>query len=176
MRLTVRGCSLLLCLALAPLGMARQDQEFVEALRLTTLGRARYPGEPTFPAIELLVLASPAAPEPDVDHAWSLVELLEERLPDMASQWELLAAAVLARASLDDSARAVISRASDPADATALTYEANARLLLGDREEAIRLLGDYLEMQPQRRGQVATDPWWQALRGDPDFEALLTEE
>ena len=155
---------------------ALQQGELIEALRLTTLGRDRYPDEPTFPAIELLVLASPAAPEPGVDHAWRLVMLLEERLPDMASQWELLAAAALARSGLPDSARAVISRASDPADATALTYEANARLLLGDREEAIRLLADYVEMQPQRRGQVATDPWWESLRGDPDFQALLTEE
>lgn len=155
---------------------AVQRGEYVDALRLTALGRDQYPNEPTFPAIELLVLASPAAPEPDVDDAWRLVMLLEERLPDMASQWELLAAAALARTGLADSARAVISRASDPADATALNYEANARLLLGDREEALRLLAGYLEMQPQRRGQVATDPWWESLRGDPEFETLLTEE
>ena len=44
------------------------------------------------------------------------------------------------------------------------------------KEQAIRLLADYVEMQPQRRGQVATDPWWESLRGDPDFQALLTEE
>jgi serine/threonine-protein kinase len=155
---------------------ALQKGELVEALRSTTLGRDRYPAEPAFQAIELLVLASPAAPEPDVDHAWELATLLEERLPEMASQWELLAAAALARTGLSDSARAVISRASDPADATALNYEANARLLLGDREEAIRLLAAYLEMQPQRRGQVASDPWWESLRGSPDFETLLTEE
>lgn len=155
---------------------AVQRGEYVDALRLTALGRDQYPNEPTFPAIELLVLASPAAPEPDVDDAWRLVMLLEERLPDMASQWELLAAAALARTGLADSARAVISRASDPADATALNYEANARLLLGDREEALRLLAGYLEMQPQRRGQVATDPWWESLRGDTEFETLLTEE
>jgi TolB-like protein len=155
---------------------ALQHGEFIEARRLTTLGRERYPTEPTFPAIELLVLASPAAPEPEIGHTWRLAKLLEEQLPEMASQWELLVASALVRAGLPDSARAVISRASDPADATALNYEANARLLLGDRDEAIRLLARYLEMLPQRRGQVATDPWWESLRGDPDFETLLTEE
>jgi len=155
---------------------ALQQGEFDEALRLTTMGRERYPSEPTFPAIELLVLASAAAPEPDVGHTWHLTKLLEEQLPEMASQWELLSAAALVRAGLPDSARAVISRASDPADATALNYEAYARLLLGEREEALRLLARYLEMQPQLRGQVATDPWWESLRGDPDFEALLAEE
>lgn len=155
---------------------ALQQGEIVEARRLATLGRDRYPAEPVFAAIELLVLASPAAPEPDVDHAWRLAALLGERLPGMTSQWELLAAAALVRAGLPDSARAVIARASDPSDATALNYEANARLLLGDREEAIRLLAAYLQMKPQLRGQVATDPWWESLRGDPDFEALLTEE
>jgi len=150
--------------------------EFAEVRRLTTLSREIYPAEPSFPAIELLVLASPAAPEPDVDDAWYLVKLLTERLPQMASQWEMLGASALVRAGLPDSARAVISRASDSTDATALAYEANARLLLGEPEEAIRLLARYLELLPQRRGQVATDLWWKSLHGDPEFEALLAEQ
>jgi serine/threonine-protein kinase len=155
---------------------ALQKGEFEEARRLTTLGRARYPSDPAFPAVELLVLASPAAPEPDVGHAFYLMKLLKEQLPDMASQWELLGDAALARAGLPDSARAVISRASDSTDATAIYYEANVWLLLGEKTEAIRLLARYPELQPERRGLLATDPWWESLRGDPDFEAILTEE
>ena len=70
----------------------------------------------------------------------------------------------------------MISRASDSSD-VALNYEANARLLLGEREEVIRLLGRYLELQPQRRGQLATDPWWESLQGgDPEFKEILVEQ
>ncbi|MEJ2312145.1 MAG: BTAD domain-containing putative transcriptional regulator [Gemmatimonadales bacterium] len=155
---------------------ALQKGEYEEARRISTMGTETYPSDPAFPALELLGMASPAAPEPDVGHAWHLTEILEEQLPKMASQWELLTAAVLARAGQSDSARAVISRASDSTNANALYYEANGWLLLGEKTEALRLLARYSELQPERHGQLATDPWWESLRGDPEFEALLTQD
>ena len=87
------------------------------------------------------------------------------------------AAAVLARAGLADSAKAVIQRTrsqapSDPEEW--ITYEeAHAWLLLGERDKALRALGRYLEANPEDRPYIAKDSWFQDLRDDPRFEQLI---
>ncbi len=92
----------------------------------------------------------------------------------------LLVAMGLMRAGLPDSARAVAVRAR--ADATIdptrdLVYiEILLRNLLGDREEALRLVSMYLATNPQDRASMARDStWWlRGLRDDPRFRALVT--
>jgi len=51
--------------------------------------------------------------------------------------------------------------------------EAAARLLLGEREESLRLLGLYLSAMPDRRARIARDPWFRLLRDDPAFQSLV---
>ncbi len=87
-------------------------------------------------------------------------------------------AAVLARGGNPDSARAVIrgGRAIAVADDPWLDYrEAHARLQLGEQEEAMRLLGRFLDAMPDRRAYLAKDWWFRSLRGDSAFRALVGE-
>ncbi len=85
-------------------------------------------------------------------------------------------AAVLARANLADSARAVIRHARETApqaDPRLDQREANARLQLGEPDEALRLLARFLEARPDERPKVAKDWWWRPLRDHPQFRALV---
>jgi predicted Zn-dependent protease len=85
-------------------------------------------------------------------------------------------AAVLARAGLDDSARAVIRRARATApeeDPWIDYYAANARLQLDETEEAIGLLARFLDAVPARKSYVAKDWWWKSLREHPEFLAIV---
>jgi predicted Zn-dependent protease len=87
-------------------------------------------------------------------------------------------AAVLARAGLADSSRAVIrlARATAPREDPWLDYrEANARVQLGEPERAIRLLERFLDAIPARRSYVAEDWWWKPLREHPEFRAIVEQ-
>ena len=97
----------------------------------------------------------------------------EEREAKMA------VAAVLARAGLADSARHVLVSArgdkeSDPAGEL-LHIEAYVRTLVGDKDEAIRLLGQYLTANPEHRdGFAADNAWrWRSLRDDKRFRQMV---
>jgi hypothetical protein len=46
--------------------------------------------------------------------------------------------------------------------------------LLGERDEALRALGMYLEASPQEKSYIAKDPWFQELRDDPRFKQLIS--
>ena len=85
-------------------------------------------------------------------------------------------AAVLARAGAEDSAKAVIQRTRSQAPEDPEQYvaydEAHAWLHLGERDEALRALGMYLEASPQDKSYIAGDPWFQDLRDDPRFKQL----
>jgi hypothetical protein len=91
----------------------------------------------------------------------------------------MLVALALARAGLGDSARAVALRSrgdatTDPTHDQAL-IESLVRMLLGDKDEALRLLSTYIATNPQFRGSLARDQswWFQSLRDDPRFKALV---
>jgi hypothetical protein len=91
----------------------------------------------------------------------------------------MLVAMALVRADLPDSARAVALRSRgnvtiDPTHDLAY-YEAQVRGLLGDRDEAFRLLGIYLAANPQRRDGLARDETWtmRDLRSDPRFATVV---
>lgn len=155
-------------------------EDYDEAIRWAETGRHRFPDDVRFPALELHVLTHGGAP--DVARGWELVEATV-RLAAPRSRGIFTAimrgkmAAVLARAGLADSARAVLRRAraeSPDAALESLTQEeAHARLLLGDREAALDALGSYLDANPDERAYAAVDPWWRELHGDPRFVALV---
>ncbi len=143
-------------------------------------GRRRFPDAVDFVALELAIMTQGA--EPNVPLAWELVQL-GERLTSpqhralYGSILKMQVAAVLARVGLKDSAEAVIERTrslapEDPEQWIAYN-EAHAWLLLGERDEALRALGMYLEASPQEKSYIAEDPWFQDLRDDPRFAELV---
>jgi hypothetical protein len=103
----------------------------------------------------------------DPDSAWGWVrrgtDVAEEAVrPAARLQLEIVAAGVLARAGLTDSARAVLAGArrtagpGAPQNALArLLLEASVRLLVGDTGQARSLVDSYLERRPDARAELA---------------------
>ncbi len=130
----------------------------------------------------LLMLSSPG--RANIDRAWQLSQELETLTPESARDFyghygQILAGGVVARAGLPDSARRVLDRArvgleGDP-DRELAGYEAVMRTLLGDHDEAIRLLKIYVAANPDHLfnpdGEVHW--WWRDLRDHSDFQSIL---
>lgn len=84
-----------------------------------------------------------------------------------------------AAAALRDSARHVLTRAR--ADRTIdprgelMGYEAFVRALIGDKEEAVKLLQTYLTDHPEHREGFSKVNawWWRPLQDDPRFKRLI---
>lgn len=153
--------------------------EFADAQHWCHIGLAHYPGDPRFTECELTILGWTARLPEDAAKAWQLVEDIERRdtLRILAPTWgyrRLMVAAILARAGVGDSARHILDvvRATTSPKRSTLSIEAYLQLLLGDREGALASLSTYLRATPFARAQIANDPWFQALHGDPRFVAL----
>lgn len=91
----------------------------------------------------------------------------------------MLVAAVIARAGLRDSSHHVIERSRttaevDPEQAQ-LAYEAFVLTLLGEQDEAIRLLQRYVAANPEHSFRVGGDIswWWRDLQKHAGFQALV---
>ncbi len=165
---------------LAYLSLELEDLE--QASRWIAEARRRDPTNLNFIALELALLATAGGPEPDVRQAWELVGQIERLSPPQLMEFNLAiarmqAAAVLVRAGLADSARAVARRTRaelGPDRLASVAYdEAYLRLLLGERERALERLTVYLGQAPQDRGRVAQDIWFKKLWDDPEFQALV---
>jgi hypothetical protein len=128
-------------------------------------------------------MALPGQP-PDVAGAWRILEQDVSLWPPNARDFrrrrdQLLVSFVLLNAGLKDSADRVARRAR--ADASVdpnreLIYiEAMLRNRLGDRDESLRLLAQYLAANPQDRMTLANDQtwWWRGVRDDPRFKQLV---
>ena len=157
--------------------------ELDDAVYWAEEGRLRFPDRVDFVALQLGIMTQ--GTEPNVPLAWELVKE-GERLTSpqhralFGSVLKIQVAAVLARAGLSDSARAVIQRTrslapEDPEQWIAYD-EAHAWLLLGERDEALRALGMYLEATPQDKAYIAEDPWFEDLRDDPRFAQLTSPD
>jgi TolB-like protein/tRNA A-37 threonylcarbamoyl transferase component Bud32 len=158
-------------------------QDGVEANHWCQEGRRRFPAEARFLECQLLVFSLPGQ-KPDIEKAWQLLDEYVKIYPPNQREFQrregqLFVAMALVRAGLPDSARAVALRSR--ADATIdpgrelVYFEAMLRNLLGDRDEALRLVGIYLATNAQDRATLAKDDtwWWQGLRDDPRFKALV---
>ena len=145
-----------------------------------TRGVRRFPARPNFVDCRLRILGWTGRGRQDVTEAWRALADAngKDSSPVLKIDRLLMVAAVLARSGMADSARGVLrtagALASDPYLRMDMSYaEAYVYLLLGDRDEALRLLDSYLHVNPQERGSTAENPWWQSLRADPRFEALV---
>ncbi len=124
---------------------------------------------------------------PDPTEAWRLVEVATRLAPEAKRQYEahrvmIIAAAVLVRAGLADSARRVLLAARAGADVDPgldLPYlEAYVRTLLGDDAEAVALLrrimaGGTEASKGLGQEEWAAHWWWRRLQSRPDFQALV---
>jgi serine/threonine-protein kinase len=157
-------------------------EQFDDARSWCAQGVRRFPDDPNFMDCELRVLGWSAKGARQVARAWQLLQATEARdtidpLPLARLDRRMMVAAVLARSEMADSARAVIRRAtarlSDSLALQMASEEAYVRLLLGERDAALHLLGRYLKVKPQARGIIAESPWFRPLRTDSDFAALV---
>jgi serine/threonine-protein kinase len=158
-------------------------EDAAEASRWCAEGQRRFPNDPFFTECRISLYAIRGL-KPDVPALWSLVDKYARMFPANQQEYrrkraQLLLAMALANAGLRDSARnvAMRSRADPTVDPTndLIYIEVAARNVIGDRDEALRLLGRYLATNPQDRVSIARDETWffNGLRDDPRFKALV---
>jgi serine/threonine-protein kinase len=158
-------------------------EQFPEALKYCTEGRRRYPTDPDFTSCRLWMYTT-RYEKPDLDSAWAyraryIALTPEKSRPYAQKMGDILVAGAIARAGLPDSARHVLLRAratpeEDPSRDLEGT-EAVIRVILGDQDEAVRLIADYLTVNPGHRKGFATRTgwWWRDIQGNPKFKALI---
>lgn len=157
-------------------------EQFADAGRWCNEGRRRFSQDYRFVVCQLLLLTTSNA-EADTDRAWRLLAQLDSLAPERQAEWErirgeMLVGGVLARAGMADSARAVLLRARnrvtpeiDP-EAFMYSLEAHMRTLLGDSDEAVRLLTQLAAIRPDV--ELEGRWWWRSLRDHPRFQELVT--
>ncbi|HEU4883790.1 MAG TPA: BTAD domain-containing putative transcriptional regulator [Longimicrobium sp.] len=142
-------------------------------------GRRGFPLDYRFRECELVLLARDTSAVPRPDSAWRLLAAADRVDPPATAAAaarpyspvfrRMMVAAVLARAGLPDSARAVSARAraavrGDPEVLTSYLWdEAYLQLLLGDRRRAAALLDTFVARRPVLRGYVAREPAFRGL-------------
>jgi TolB-like protein len=158
-------------------------EQFPEAMKWCNEGKRRFPADPYFTECRLLMYTT-RYERPDMDSVWIYRKqfVLLEPATNRAyfeKMGDILAGGALARAGLPDSARHVLVRAratpqEDP-ERELEGFEAVMRVMLGDQDEAVRLIADYLAANPAHRKGFATRTgwWWRDLQGNPKFKALL---
>ena len=162
---------------------AYDNEQSVPAKHWCEEGQRRFPSNPRFVQCRLWLLTMRDT-KANIDSAWGLVEQLRKVTPE--GEWGFagreaptLVAAALARAGMADSARHVLvrSRGDATVDPTRdlLIDEALVRVILGDKDEALRLLKTYLVANPEHRAGMAETQswWWRDLKSDPRYSELV---
>jgi len=157
-----------------------QLEHYRDALTWCDTGRRRFPHEWLFLHCRLTLLAWVPDVPTNVPEAWRVVESVSQIQPAPTRAWaeprlRMIAASVLARAGLTDSADHVISaaRAAAPDDPELLYLEALARVRLGDADSAVKLLATRLRGSPDVRPYLRRDVQLRALAGDSAFQRLV---
>jgi serine/threonine-protein kinase len=158
-------------------------EDAVEAKHWCGEGQRRFPADPRFAECQIWLYALKGQ-TPDINRAWSLLDQHVALSPPNVREFrrlrgQMLVAMALARAGLADSARSVAARSRADAEMDPprelVSFEAIVYTILGDKNEAIRLLGRYFASNPQQRSSQQRDEswWYQSLKGDPRYEALV---
>ncbi|HXI33377.1 MAG TPA: protein kinase, partial [Gemmatimonadales bacterium] len=155
-------------------------ERYDDAREWCAKGKRQFPQSSAFVSCDFRIIAWSGQGRTAAADAWRLAAVVDrvDTDPEMVGDRRLLFAAVLARSGLADSARAVIRRTraaiTSPAAQQTLDYdEAYVRVLLGERDAALRLLGNYLRTRPENRAYVAESPWFRTLHDDPRFRSLV---
>ncbi len=181
-----QGADIVTSMYYGALNLERWD----DAERWCRRGRRDYPAQWNLLDCPLTLLAMRPGKAPSPDTAWARLRAIEAAEPAGAGEVgppyrdvfrRMLVAVVLARAGLADSARALIADAHARVGGSAemridLLYdEARVRLFLGEQGRTLELLREYVRVNPQLRGYVASDFAWRPLREDPRFRALVAD-
>jgi tetratricopeptide (TPR) repeat protein len=158
-------------------------EEFVNAQKWCDELKRRFPGTLGATRCDLWIMTAKGI-SADPSEAWRRATAYANGAPPQEREYyrregQIVAAWVLGRAGLPDSARRILVRAR--ADRTIdprgelIGYEALVRSHLGDKKEAVDLLQKYLTDHPEhRRGFSKVTPWWwRELQDDPRFKTLI---
>ena len=165
---------------------------FPEAMKKLAEFQRRFPADP-FGMQGRLFMYRAKGQSVDVDSAWTYLDEYVKRSPEARRAFnrrsgEMLVAGAIARKAVDsrdarlaDSARAVLVRARttdrgiDP-NRELMANEASVRVILGDHDEAVELLDNYVTVNPHhRRGFANRTGWmWRDLQSHPKFKALIS--
>ncbi len=162
--------------------------QFDRAQQWCDQARRRFPGFPRAESCRLYMLTAKNA-TPDIDEAWKLADSAVAMYPLAVRPAErlihdMLVAAVIAMASgqrptLADSARRVARRSEGTAELHKTRdpafYGARVYTILGDRDEAVRLLKIYLAANPGKDQGFRNDAgwWFKDLETDPGFRRAV---
>ena len=169
-------------------------EQFLQAKEWCAEGGRRFPRNPTFTVCQLWLLGIPDA-KPDVPVAWRWAARLDSLYlgrPDSVRAYQakfgqiLVAGAIGKKVAgapspLADSARRVLVRARADARVDPSRelpgYEAVMRAQIGDLDEAIALLTEYVASHPTHSFKVGNNVhwWWRELRNRPEFQKLLKQ-
>src|SRR5256712_437921 len=163
--------------------LASYDGELhAEARNACEEGLRRFPQDYRFVDCQLWVMTTAARP-PDVTAAWRLFARLDTLAPASLRAYERYQAltavgAILGRAGLKDSARKVLLRSREgwttPLGQEVAGREAFARTLIGDYDEALKLLKRYIAGNPEHLFRAGGDLhwWWRPLKDLPGFRTI----
>jgi serine/threonine-protein kinase len=170
--------------------MANYDLgQFEKAGQWCATARQRFAKEMRFTRCRLYLLTT-RAEQPNVAAAWAIADSAVALSPPAARPLDrltsnMLVAAVIARAAkagqpaLADSARRVVRASLGDTQIDGLRelafYGSFVHAILGDTDDAIRLLKEYLAANPQRLQSMRNDPgwWYKDLEREPRFRQLL---
>ena len=162
--------------------------QFPDADKWCREGQRRFPADYRFVECELLIMTSKfveADPVKAPARAWQLADSVVRLTPDERDQryerlyTRVLAAGVLARAGLQDSARSVLRSTKDDPEVDPSRDLANTAAfiwtLAGDTTEALNQIKTYLVANPGRRADFRENPnwWFRGLSNDPRYKALV---
>jgi eukaryotic-like serine/threonine-protein kinase len=153
-----------------------------QAQRWCQEGTRRFANDYRFRECQLYMMTR--LEQPDVPRAWRLLAGIDSLVPPQRRAFthlreQMMVAATIARAGLKDSAHHVIERSRgtpevDP-EHDLVAMEAFVRILLGEQDEAIRLLQRYVAANPEHSFRAGGDIswWWRDLQKHPGFQALV---
>jgi len=158
-------------------------EHYGDATNWCNRARARFPTDLEFGHCELRTLGWSGRGHAARARAWRIVDSLDgtpqAHTSTYPSERRLLLAMLYARSSDPDSAQALlaVSRSNAGQDSIAgwfLFAESYVRLLLGERQAALRLLTRALAVNPQLRNYVSRAAWFAPLRREPEFLRIVT--
>jgi serine/threonine-protein kinase len=159
------------------------SEDAVEAKHWCDEGYRRFPDYYRFTQCRLYLLGMKDQ-KPSIDSAWKyqaeMVKITPPNLREYNTLYgQMLVAMALVRAGLADSARSLAERSRgntkvDPTHDLAY-YEAMVRAQLGDKDQALTLLGTYVASNPQMRSGLAKDQTWplEPIRSDPRYKTIV---
>jgi TolB-like protein len=156
-----------------------------QAERWCDEGRERFSDDVRFAECQLMLMTMNGI-EPDIDWAWQMAEEWEALSAEPNREFnrhqaQMFVGGVLARGGYADSSRAVLLRARadrDLDERRELAWtEAFMRVLLGDHDEAIELLTEWMAANPGEIHGAEEEGyenwWWRDIRDDPRFRRVV---